>query len=335
MRWWGMTAGLGAGNRIGGLALAAIAVMGGATLTLVLPLGPVQSRGPEPAATQTADAGAEPLSVGLEFRLHGELTAADGGRDWYEFDALAERQYIVELAPRTVLAEADDQGLGGVEYFPGHLSDPAILEIVDSGGARVLGERDGGGFCCSAARAYFTPDTDGSYRIAAGAGSSDRDQLGHYTISVREDDHADDFNTDAEIALRPGGSITARIDSDVAPSDPGFDPMGWWRYPDYGEGVMRPRRGVESPDDRDVIRLQIESDGWYELVVWESPPGVGFWYIWDDQGNLDSVARYAPVVAMADYMHAGTYYVEFGTPYQSVGSVGPYTVSLNPARLSD
>ena len=47
--------------------------------------------------------------------------------------------------------------------------------------------------------------------------------------SVRVDDHADDFKTDRGIVLRPGESLTARIDSDVASYHPGLN-SGDWAY---------------------------------------------------------------------------------------------------------
>ena len=126
---------------------------------------------------------------------HGELTAADEGRDWFSFPAEAGENYIIELKNRWYVTETGPEGPGwAFQYIPGHLLDPSILEVVNKEGDQVLGERDGGGFMGLFARGFFTPNEDGTYYIAVGAGAQDRGGLGHYTISVREDDHADDYH---------------------------------------------------------------------------------------------------------------------------------------------
>ena len=89
---------------------------------------------------------------------------------------------------------------------------------------QVLGEHDQGGFTANFARAFFTPEEDGTYLVAVGAGAQDRTAHGFYTLSVRGDDHADDYGTDLGVVLRPGEYLTARIDSDVAPDGPGLTP---------------------------------------------------------------------------------------------------------------
>ena len=183
------------------------------------------------------------LGVGLGFKAHGELTAADQGRDWYAFDASAGERYVVELSYRMRYDALDP---GGAFDYPGHMVDPSILEIVNSGGVQVLAEHDRGGFCCNSARAFFEPEEDGRFRVAVGAGAQDRGDLGHYTISIRMDDHADDFRTDRHIVLRTNGSISARIDSDVAPDDPGIRPWDWAVWKGSGDMAMRPRRGIET-----------------------------------------------------------------------------------------
>ena len=55
------------------------------------------------------------------------------------------------------------------------------------------------------------------------------------------------------------------------------------------------RRGIESLDDRDVFRYEIAEEGTYRLVRQDQPAGVGFWYIWDSDGNLWLRATEDPV----------------------------------------
>ncbi len=263
-----------------------------------------------------------PLEVGLRGTWDGELTAEDGGRDWHSFEANANVQYIIELKSTMVFNEE-----GGPQFVPGHLVDPSILEVVDGEGEQVLGEHDCGGFTANFARAFFTPEEDGTYFIAVGAGAQGRMLLGFYTLSVRGDDHADDYRTDPSVVLRPGESLSAVIDSDVAPDDPGLNPWDW-------NGRMRPRRGIEMLDDRDVLRFQIVSEGSYNVTVAVGPPGVGVWRVWDEHGELHG-AETAPERSFLNHYLPGMYYLEIGTPYESGGNAGPYTVSLEEETLEE
>ncbi len=253
--------------------------------------------------------------------FEGELTAEDEGRDWFSFNATGGQQYIIELKNKMEFKEADNTWLGvSISYVPGHLVDPSILEIVDENGEQVLGERDQGGFMGNFARAFFTPEEDGTYYFAVGAGAEDRGGGGYYTLSVRVDDHADDYRPDPDVSLLPGQSIAARIDSDVAPDHPGLNPWDWAAKD--GEGV--PVYGIESLDDRDVFRVEVSEKGKYYLAVSEGPEGVGIWSIFDDL-NLLTERDTAPVAALVHTFLPGTYYVEVGTPYESEGAAGPYT----------
>ena len=264
-----------------------------------------------------------PLEVGLRGTWDGELTAEDGGRDWHSFEATAGVQYIIELKGTMVFNEE-----GGPQFVPGHLVDPSILEVVDGEGEQVLGEHDRGGFTANFARAFFTPEEDGTYFIAVGAGAQGRTLLGFYTLSVRSDDHADDYRSDPSVVLRPGESLSALIDSDVAPDDPGLNPWDWDGFAKSSNGELRPRRGIEMLDDRDVFRIEIAYESLYRLEVTGGPPGVGVWWVWDEKGNLHGYAETAPETLFMDRYPSGTYYVEIGTPYESDGNTGPYTFSL-------
>ena len=60
----------------------------------------------------------------------------------------------------------------------------------------------------------------------------------------------------------------------------------------------------------------------------DQPEGVGFWYIWDSDGNLWLMAMGDPVEIIQWHHKPGTYYAEVGTPYDSEGNTGTYTFSL-------
>ena len=106
---------------------------------------------------------------------------------------------------------------------------------------RCWGEHDQGGFLGNFARAFFTPEEDGTYYIAVGAGAEYRGGTGFYTLSVRVDDHPDDYGANPGVVIRPGESIAAVMDSDVSPDDPGLNRWDW-AVSDDGEG----RAGLRS-----------------------------------------------------------------------------------------
>ncbi len=256
---------------------------------------------------------------------HGELTEEDGSRDWFSFTATGGHNYIIEVESRMqILLD------GGTLYVDNHLGDPSILEILNEQGEQVLGEQDWGGFISNWARGYFTPQTDGAYYIAVGSGRQDRGGFGHYTISIWQDDHADDWRTQPDLVLLPGQSVTARIDSDVAPSD--ADPHAW-AWGETGDDGAVPRWGIESADDKDVIRLEIAEAGSYRLSVVDGPAEVGLWAIFTEGGNGDQLSREAPVRSHTVTFQPGTYYIGVGTSYQSAGNTGNYTLAV--AHLPD
>ena len=251
---------------------------------------------------------------------HGEITRDDDGRDWFSFPADRGEQYIIEVESAMEILED-----GGTPYVDNHLVDPSILEIVDEQGEQVMGEHDGGGFTGLWARGYFTPAEDGTYYVAVGSGAQARGYLGHYTISVRQDDHADDFRTQPGVAIRPGESITARIDSDIGPDD--ADPHAWVWAETSNENAV-PRWGIESADDKDVIRFEITEAGTYRIQMIDGPDSVGLWAIFDEHGNGDYLSREGPVDHVVEHYQPGSYAFAVGTSHDSIGNTGLYTVSL-------
>ena len=251
---------------------------------------------------------------------HGELTPEDGGCDWFSFTGIAGEPYIIEVESRMEIQED-----GSTPYVEGKLVDPSILEIVNEEGEQVMGEQDNGGFIPLWARGYFTPDEDGTYYIAVGSGPQHRGGFGHYTISVRQDDHADDSWTHPDVVLHPGDSVTAVINSDIAPDDD--NPHAWaWAKTNRGNAV--PRWGIESADDKDVFRFEIAEAGKYLIEMADGPDGVGLWAIWYANGRGDYLSYDAPVQSYVSDLEPGAHYFAVGAPYQSVGNIGPYTVSL-------
>ena len=284
--------------------------------------------GSQPAPEPPVE-GASSISVGLIDTRDGELTSEDEGRDWFSVDLTGDENYIIELKSKMEFTESDegDHLLGGYfDYVENKLIDPSILEIVDEQGEQVLSEHDGGGFMGNFARAFFVPDEDGTYYIAVGNGSQDPGGTGFYTLSIRADDYPDDYGANPGTMLRPGESVTGVIDSDVSPDDPGLSEWDWAT----GDGVGVPTYGVESLDDRDVFALEISESGTYEISVSDGPTGVGIWGVLNSHSWVHSdYPRTVPAESVVCEFEPGTYYVEVGTPYLSVGNTGSYTVTLD------
>ena len=271
------------------------------------------------------------IEANLLGKIDGELTAEDNGRDWYSFEAVGGEEYLIELRSTMDLRGNTPEEPFNTSYVDGHLVDPSILEIVNEQGEQVLGEHDQGGFINNWARAHFKPQVDGTYYMAVGSGAQARGYTGFYTLSVRADDHPDDFRAHPEVTLHPGESITACIDSDVSPDDPGLNPWDWWETGDAGV-YANPLHGLESLDDLDFFRFEIAEEGTYELSVSDGPESVGIWATYHENGNLRYHEWEVPVLSKVEHFEPGTYVVQIGTPYQSVGNTGLYTISLDAAE---
>ena len=192
---------------------------------------------------------AEYIEPNLLGKIDGELTAEDEGRDWYGFEATGGEDYFIELVSALDLAGPGPEAHFFIQYVENKLIDPSILEIVNEEGEQVMGEHDQGGFINNWARAHFTlPATMAPTTSPLAQGPTTAGGLGFYTLSVRADDYADDYKTARDVTLHPGESITACIDSDVSPDDPGINAWDWWETqegharPLYGPGIPgRPR----------------------------------------------------------------------------------------------
>ena len=287
----------------------------------ITPPDPTPEPEPEPELWVARSESIEPGLIGI---INGELTEEAGGRDWYSFEGERGDNYIIELKNQMEFHEGTNTWIGGhLNYVDGHLIDPSILEVVDEDGEQVLGEQDEGGFMANFARAFFTPEEDGTYYIAIGGGDEFRSGLGFYELSVRVDDHADDYGTEPGVVLLPGKSISARIDSDVPPNHPGLKPWHW-----VIDDPSIPIFGLESLDDRDVFEFRISEEGTYKVLVSDGPSGVGIWNIWNGTNGVFEHFESGPVESAVLSYSPGTYYVEVGNVYESKGNTGSYTVSL-------
>ena len=277
---------------------------------------------PEPGDWVERSVNIEPNLLG---QVKGELTTEDEGRDWYAFEAVAGEDYFIEL-----VSTMDLRGNTPVEefstlYVDNHLIDPSILEIVNEEGEQVMGERDQGGFIKNWARAHFTPQEGGTYFLAVGSGAQAPGYLGFYTLSIRADDYADDHKTVRDVVIRPGEFIKGCIDSDVSHDHPGLNAWDWW---ETAHAHAQPMRGLESLDDRDFIRFEIEEAGNYALVVTDAPESVGIWATWYGDGHFRQIVELDPVQSVIEHYEPGTYFVEIGTPWRSAGNTGLYKVAL-------
>ena len=287
----------------------------------ITPPDPTPQPEPEPELWVARSESIEPGLIGI---INGELTEEAGGRDWYSFEGERGENYIIELKNQMEFHEGTNTWIGGhLDFVDGHLLDPSILEVVDEDGEQVLGEQDEGGFMANFARAFFTPDEDGTYYFAIGGGDEFRSGLGFYELSVRVDDHADDYGTEPGVVLLPGKSISARIDSDVPPNHPGLKPWHW-----VIDDPSIPIFGLESLDDRDVFEFRISEEGTYKVLVSDGPSGVGIWNIWNGTNGVFEHFESGPVESAVLSYSPGTYYVEVGNVYESKGNTGSYTVSL-------
>ena len=273
---------------------------------------------PETGTGAGTDSDPKPIRVGLCGIQQGEI-ASDGAQDWYSFEAAGGQTYIIE-------AKQPLNFVGGSAHsVNGALRDVSILSVTDNSDSQLLGEHTGGGFTLKDARAFFTPPQDGAYKVSIGAGVPDL--TGTYTVSVRADDHADDYQTQAGVVLQPDESVTARLDSDVAPGDPYLNEWDWTYF-----GNHRTRRGIEMMDDRDMFRYEITKAGTYELYLSGNPAGTGIWYIWDLHGGLwygEPDPDSGPGDSVERHHEPGTYYVEVGTSYLSHANTGAsYTLHL-------
>ena len=115
--------------------------------------------------------------------------------DWFAVELEADQLYRIDL-------EGDDTD-------DGTLGNPRLAGIFDSDGNRISGTSDTYGGELANARVFFTPDTAGTYYIAArGAGI----HRGTYTLSVTEKTDRIPGDTDTNARVRVGGSRRSEVE---------------------------------------------------------------------------------------------------------------------------
>ena len=129
----------------------------------------------------------------------GEITLTAGSRDhdWFAVSLEAGKSYRIEVR--------------GSETGDGTLADPVLVGMYDAAGTFVGGTgADNGGAGRNSLR-VFTPETAGTYYVAARAYGG---LTGTYTVAVEDVSAADDFSasTGTAGAVAVGGSATGGID---------------------------------------------------------------------------------------------------------------------------
>ena len=163
-------------------------------------------------------------SVAVGGSVTGEIEFEDD-RDWFAVTLEVGKTYQIDLM--------------GSSTGDGTLSDPSLRGVHDSDGTQVIGtyygDRTGNN-----SRAYFTPDEDGTYYVAAGGAGSDE---GTYTLSVTE--AADDYPQDTSTT----GTITiTKIDEYT---------LGTISYEKFSGSATGE---VEFPGDRDWFAVTLERE---------------------------------------------------------------------------
>ena len=223
--------------------------------------------------------------VEVDGSARGEIEFS-GDRDWFAIELVADREYRIDLK--------------GLWTGDGALGDPYLRGIHDANGVLIAGtENDDGGFQYNS-RVTFTPTSDGTYYVAAGAVGEGE---GAYTLSVADvmDDFAADTGTGG--AVEVDGSVRGEIDY--------LDDSDWFRVT-----LVAGRSYQIDMKDRDTghgtlgdpyLRGIHDLNG--DLIADTS----------DDDGGegLNSRVTFEPT-------SDGTYYVAAGAD----GGVGTYTLSV-------
>nr|MCS5583729.1 clostripain-related cysteine peptidase [Pseudomonadales bacterium] len=224
---------------------------------------------------------------------------SNGDRDWFSTTLTAGNQYTIDLE--------------GSPTSAGTLSDPFLRGIYDSSGTPISGTTNDDGGTAYNSQVTYTPTSNGTYYISAGAYSTN---TGTYTLSLAEEVISTDSTTvntghsettDTTATLIVGGSATGTIDSN---------------------------------GDRDWFRTTLTAGNRYIIDLEGSPTGAGTLVdtflrgIYDSSGNIisgttnddggtgyNSQVSYTPTSSDDYFIAAGAY----GT------GTGTYTLSLTEA----
>ena len=237
-------------------------------------------------------------SVAVDGSVMGDIDF-DSDRDWFAVTLEAGKTYQIDLK--------------GLSTGDGTLSDPYLRGVHDSDGTEVIGTSNYAGGTGNNSRAYFTPDEDGTYYVAAGELGTDK---GTYTLAVAEaaDDYPQDTSTTGAITITSADSGTL-----------GSNFYELFRGSAIGE--------VEFAGDRDWFAVTLETGKTYTVEV--NAPSTGDGALSDPKlyGLHDSNGTLVPHTSHADRSlifappEGGFYYVAVGS--RDATGTGTYTVSVS------
>ena len=249
-------------------------------------LSVVEATDDHPADATTTGA----VSVGGSAAGHVEK---HGDVDWYAVTLEAGTTYRIDL---------EGMSTGG-----GTLRDPVLRGIYDANGNLVPGTSDDDGGVERDSRMEFTPETRGTYYLAAGGEESSGERypttVGTYTLSVVE--ATDDYPFDAVGTLEVGGSVTGHIEKD--------DDFDWFAVTlEAGKSYLIDLKGSSTGDG--TLRLPFIAKVW-SGPDWAAVPGAA-----DRHGSGEGDNSRVVLTPETD----GTYYVYA----QARLGVGTYTLTV-------
>ena len=129
-------------------------------------------------------------------RLSGEIEF-EGDVDWFAVELTAGQRYKIVIggsmrplgAPLPAVVEP---GLTDAKDGKGTLLDPTLEGVYDSEGTLIPGTSDDDSGEGRHARLFFTPETTGTYYVAAGGNLKKGEAAGTYTVFVNETTESDE-----------------------------------------------------------------------------------------------------------------------------------------------
>ena len=238
------------------------------------------------ATTQTTGA------VAVGGSATGEIEIV-GDHDWFAVELDADKTYQIDLK--------------GYDSKDGTLDDPLLRGVYDADGDLIAGTRNDDSGEGTNSRAFFTPQEDGTYYVAARAFE---DVEGTYTLSVT--DVTDTFSDDYSATTGSTSGLVSVGNSTTGEIDYGYD-LDWFRV-NLLAGKTYEIDLEGSHSEGGTLR-----DPFLRGVYDEN--GVRFSGTIDDDGGDVFLNSHVEFTAQAD----GTYYVAAGAYGDDTGT---YTLSV-------
>ena len=202
--------------------------------------------------------------------------------DWFRVELTKGKTYVIELKGR--------------DTVDGTLGNPYLRGIYDSGGnyiddtSNIYSTKEDDNYnrhWSYNARVVFTPETTGTYYIAADSDGGDTWQKrGTYTLSIADDDYADNRATASHIT--PGSSVEGKITADGDIDWIKVSLTAGQRYiiglsgKDSGDGTLEDPylRGIYDSSGNLIDGTSDDNSGWYrDADVEFVPETTGEYYI--------------------------------------------------------